>query len=65
MASCTGHWSDLQSWWQDTHHISGEAEAKKSLYARLRRNLPDNPSGHRNLFALHQCHDHLGAGQGR
>jgi very-short-patch-repair endonuclease len=52
-------WRDLQSWWQDTRQISSEAEAKKSLYNRLRRGLPDNSPGQQNLFELY--HQILGS----
>ncbi|MDH6522115.1 hypothetical protein [Streptomyces sp. SAI-090] len=46
-------WRELQSWWQDTQQISSEAEAKKTLYHRLRRSLPNNSPGQRNLFELY------------
>jgi hypothetical protein len=32
-------WSDLQSWWAETNHISNDEQAKKTLYRRLRHNL--------------------------
>ncbi|MFH8893561.1 hypothetical protein [Streptomyces sp. DK15] len=41
---------DLQTWWQDKHEIPTEADAKTSLYRRLRRSLPDNSPGQQNLF---------------
>ncbi|MCX5276835.1 hypothetical protein [Streptomyces virginiae] len=43
-------WRDLQTWWQDKHEIPTEADAKASLYRRLRRSLPDNSPGQQNLF---------------
>ncbi|MFD0072153.1 hypothetical protein ACFVIY_06900 [Streptomyces sp. NPDC127166] len=43
-------WRDLQSWWQEKLHIKDAAEAKKTLYARLRGSLPANSPGQRNLF---------------
>ncbi|MGC0211984.1 MULTISPECIES: hypothetical protein [Streptomyces] len=46
-------WRDLQAWWQETQKIADEAEAKKSLYHRLRRSLPGNSPGQRNLFELY------------
>ncbi|WP_340375943.1 hypothetical protein U5640_12750 [Streptomyces sp. SS7] len=46
-------WRDLQNWWQDTQQISSEADAKKSLYNRLRNSLPRNSPGQRNLFDLY------------
>ncbi|WSM44804.1 hypothetical protein OIE78_35140 (plasmid) [Streptomyces cellulosae] len=46
-------WRDLQNWWQDTHQISSEAEAKKTLYNRLRSSLPRTSPGQRNLFELY------------
>ncbi|MFE9308149.1 hypothetical protein ACFYM5_10665 [Streptomyces sp. NPDC006706] len=46
-------WRDLQSWWQDSQQLPSEAEAKKTLYHRLRRSLPGNSPGQRNLFELY------------
>ncbi|MFF4755241.1 AbiJ-related protein [Streptomyces sp. NPDC002514] len=46
-------WRDLQTWWQDTQKIADEAEAKKTLYHRLRRSLPGNSPGQRNVFELY------------
>jgi hypothetical protein len=46
-------WRDLQNWWQDTQQISSEADAKRSLYNRLRNSLPRNSPGQRNLFDLY------------
>lgn len=46
-------WRDLQNWWQDTRQISSAADAKKSLYNRLRRSLPINSPGQQNLFELY------------
>ncbi|WP_330323285.1 hypothetical protein [Streptomyces anulatus] len=43
-------WRDLQTWWQDKHEIPTEADAKTSLYRRLRRSLPDNSPGQQNFF---------------
>lgn len=51
-------WRDLQSWWQDSHQLLSEADAKKDLYHRLRRSLPGNSPGQRNLFELY--HQTLG-----
>ncbi|MFF3089987.1 hypothetical protein ACFVRB_33865 [Streptomyces nojiriensis] len=52
-------WRDLQTWWQDTHQIPTEADAKTSLYRRLRSSLPDNSPGQQNLFDLY--HQILGS----
>ncbi|MER6319276.1 hypothetical protein ABT237_36810 [Streptomyces sp. NPDC001581] len=52
-------WRDLQTWWQEQHEIPTEAEAKTSLYRRLRRSLPDNSPGQQNLFDCY--HQILGA----
>ncbi|WP_225884568.1 hypothetical protein [Streptomyces sp. fd1-xmd] len=46
-------WRDLQTWWQDKHEIPTEADAKTSLYRRLRHSLPDNSPGQHNLFACY------------
>ncbi|MFE5517334.1 hypothetical protein ACFQ9Q_06295 [Streptomyces virginiae] len=52
-------WRDLQTWWQDTHQIPTEADAKTTLYRRLRSSLPDNSPGQQNLFDLY--HQILGS----
>lgn len=43
-------WRDLQQWWADTQRISNEGEAKKSLYWRLHKSLPDSSPPQRRLF---------------
>jgi len=43
-------WSDLQSWWAETNHISNTEQAKKSLYRRLRSSLPGNSPPQTTLF---------------
>ncbi|WP_329012036.1 hypothetical protein [Streptomyces sp. NBC_00690] len=52
-------WRDLQTWWQEKHKIPTDADAKSSLYRRLRRSLPDNSPGQQNLFDCY--HQILGA----
>lgn len=47
-------WRDLHSWWQGTHKISSETDARTDLYQRLLRSLPDDSSGQRNFFAAYQ-----------
>lgn len=50
-------WRDLQAWWKDTQQLATEAEAKKSLYQRLIRSLPENSPPQRNLYELyHEIH---------
>lgn len=50
-------WRDLQAWWKDTQQLPNEAEAKKSLYRRLIRSLPDSSPAQRNLYELyHEIH---------
>jgi very-short-patch-repair endonuclease len=50
-------WRDLQAWWQDTHQLPGEEEAKRSLYQRLRSSLPGNSPPQRALYELyHEIH---------
>ncbi len=50
-------WRDLQEWWKDTKLLSSEAVAKKSLYRRLIRSLPENSPPQRNLYELyHEIH---------
>jgi very-short-patch-repair endonuclease len=50
-------WRDLQAWFKDTQQLPSEAEAKKSLYQRLIRSLPDNSPPQRNLYELyHEIH---------
>ena len=46
-------WRDLQAWWMDSEKLSDEAEAKKSLYERLLRSLPDNSPPQQNLYRLY------------
>jgi very-short-patch-repair endonuclease len=43
-------WRDLHAWWQDTRKVSSNAHAKKELYQRLLKSLPENSPGQRNLF---------------
>ncbi|GAA1598535.1 hypothetical protein GCM10009678_94570 [Actinomadura kijaniata] len=55
-------WRDLHTWWKDTHQITSDDEAKRTLYSRLLASLPKNHKGEwypaqRNLFDLyHQLH---------
>src|SRR6266566_1081087 len=50
-------WRDLQAWWMDSERLTDEAEAKKSLYERLLRSLPDNSPPQQNLYRLyHEIH---------
>jgi very-short-patch-repair endonuclease len=50
-------WRDLQAWWMDSEQLTDEAEAKKSLYERLLRSLPDNSPPQQNLYRLyHEIH---------
>jgi hypothetical protein len=50
-------WRDLQAWWKDKQKLTSDTEAKKSLYQRLKRSLPDNSPPQRNLFELyHELH---------
>jgi very-short-patch-repair endonuclease len=46
-------WRDLQAWWKDTQQLPSETEAKKSLYQRLLRSLPENSPPQRNLYELY------------
>ena len=46
-------WRDLQEWWKDTSQLSGDEEAKRSLYQRLTSALPGNSPPQRNLFDLY------------
>jgi very-short-patch-repair endonuclease len=46
-------WKDLQAWWQDTRQIPDEGEAKRTLYQRLLKCLPDSSPPQRNLFELY------------
>ena len=43
-------WCDLQTWWSETEGIADEAQAKLSLYKRLRRSLPSNSPVQALLF---------------
>ena len=43
-------WSDLQSWWAETNHISNDEQAKKTLYRRLRHSLPASSPPQAALF---------------
>ncbi|MGW6771933.1 AbiJ-related protein [Streptomyces sp. NPDC055037] len=48
-------WRDLHAWWQDTRRFESEIEARKDLYQRLLKSLPENSDGQRNLFlAYHE-----------
>lgn len=52
-------WRDLQTWWQATRDIPDDAEAKRSLYKRLVRSLPEPEISppQRHLFDLyHEIH---------
>ena len=50
-------WRTLQAWWKDTQQLPSEDEAKKSLYQRLIRSLPENSPPQRNLYELyHEIH---------
>src|SRR5262249_49592124 len=51
-------WRDLQAWWKDTQQLPSEAEAKRSLYRRLIRSLPEDSPPQRNLYELyHEIHN--------
>jgi very-short-patch-repair endonuclease len=43
-------WADLLEWWSAKEQITDQAEAKKSLYLRLRDSLPTNSPPQRRLF---------------
>lgn len=43
-------WADLLEWWSAKEQITDPAEAKKSLYLRLRDSLPTNSPPQRSLF---------------
>ncbi|MDX2576678.1 hypothetical protein PV332_14490 [Streptomyces scabiei] len=48
-------WRDLHAWWQDTRKFSSEIDARKDLYQRLLKSLPENSEGQKNLFiAYHE-----------
>lgn len=50
-------WSDLQAWWQRNHPDQDDEQAKRELYNRLKRSLPDNSPPQANLFRLyHEIH---------
>jgi very-short-patch-repair endonuclease len=50
-------WRDLQAWWMDREQLADEDEAKKSLYERLRRSLPEDSPPQQNLYRLyHEIH---------
>ena len=44
-------WRDLQAWWKDKQKLTSDTEAKKSLYQRLKRSLPDNSPPQRNCLS--------------
>ncbi|WP_026342624.1 hypothetical protein [Nocardia sp. BMG111209] len=46
-------WSDLQSWWQRNHPGQDNDQAKRQLYNRLLRCLPENSPPQENLFKLY------------
>jgi very-short-patch-repair endonuclease len=46
-------WKDLQAWWREKRQIDDEDEAKRSLYQRLLKSLPDSSPPQRNLFELY------------
>ncbi|WP_291365648.1 hypothetical protein [Acetobacter sp. UBA5411] len=43
-------WSDLQEWWGDTEQIADAEQAKRSLYKRLKKSLPNNSPPQTLLF---------------
>ncbi|MEV4158078.1 hypothetical protein AB0J48_34145 [Nocardia salmonicida] len=50
-------WSDLQAWWQRNHPDQDDKQAKRNLYNRLKRSLPENSPPQQNLFRLyHEIH---------
>jgi hypothetical protein len=50
-------WHHLLSWWQETHDITDQVEAKRSLYRRMEASLPSQSPGQKNLF-WHYHHAH-------
>lgn len=49
-------WSDLQAWWSKSRAITDAAEAKRTLYRRLKEALPTNSPPQRHFFeAYHRC----------
>ncbi|ASU81100.1 DUF559 domain-containing protein [Actinopolyspora erythraea] len=46
-------WQDLQDWWKENQEISEDEEAKRTLYERLRKSLPDNSRAQHNLYVLY------------
>ncbi|MDG4834197.1 hypothetical protein O7627_33575 [Solwaraspora sp. WMMD1047] len=46
-------WCDLQAWWKEKHGFQGDDEAKRTLYGRLRRSLPENSPPQILLFDLY------------
>ena len=46
-------WRDLQAWWKDLRQVSGDDEAKSTLYKHLRGSLPDSSPPQRNLFDIY------------
>jgi hypothetical protein len=46
-------WRDLEAWWKENRQISGDADAKRSLYGRLRDGLPKDSPAQRNFFVLY------------
>jgi very-short-patch-repair endonuclease len=50
-------WRDLQAWWRETRQSADDAEAKSTLYKRLRDCLPESSPPQRNLFDIyHHIH---------
>ncbi|MFE7369533.1 AbiJ-related protein [Streptomyces anulatus] len=51
-------WHNLQQWWQEKNGIGNEKEAKRDLYNRLLRSMPDdNVSPQRDFFrCYHEIH---------
>lgn len=52
-------WRDLQAWWKESRGLETDAEAKRTLYNRLRECLPNSSPPQRNLY-LHY-HSFLGS----
>jgi hypothetical protein len=43
-------WRELQNWWKETNSSSGDEDAKKKLYNRLRMCLPNSSPPQKNFF---------------
>ncbi|TCB91602.1 hypothetical protein E0H26_25270 [Micromonospora zingiberis] len=46
-------WRDLQVWWKETRNLRSDAEAKSTLYKRLRSSLPAESPPQRLLYDLY------------